>query len=171
MSILKKTRKDIESLMEMLASKDGMIRKKARESLVAMGKPTVPSLIKALQESTSNKVRWEAAKALGAIHDARSISPLVKALSDSDSDVTWLAAEALSKFKKTAWRPLLRELIDEGPNSGLLHRRVHHVLLNQKADGYDDLLETLMRSLEDGALSESAMVVAYELLERMKTQS
>lgn len=148
-----------------------MIRKKARESLVAMGKPTVPSLKKALQESTSDQVRWEAAKALGAIRDARSIPPLVKALTGSDSHVTWLAAEALSQFKKTAWPPLLRALIEEGPNSGLLHRRVHHVLLNQKEDGLDDLLETLMKSLEDGALSESAMVAAYGLLERMKTQS
>lgn len=95
----------IESLMDKLASKDGMVRQKARESLVALGKPAVASLIRALKNSTSDQVRWEGAKALGAINDARSIPTLVEALSDSNSDVTWLAAEALSKFKKAARPP------------------------------------------------------------------
>ena len=161
---------NIESLMNMLANKDGMKRQNARESLVALGKPAVSSLIKALQNSPSNQVRWEAAKALGAIHDTRSIPSLVEALSDDDSDVTWLAAEALRKFKKTAWPPLLRALMKEGPNPGLLHQRVHHVLLNQKEDGYSDLLETLMKALKD-ELSDSVMLAANEILERMKAQS
>ena len=41
----------------MLASKDGMIRQKARNSLVKLGKPAVPSLIKALQNSESVQLR------------------------------------------------------------------------------------------------------------------
>jgi HEAT repeat protein len=107
MSKRKITGTNIESLMDMLANNDGMIRQKARKSSVALGKPAVSSLIKALQNSTSDQVRWEAAKALGAIGDTRLISPLLKALADSDSDVAWLAAVALSKFKKTAWPPFI----------------------------------------------------------------
>ncbi len=155
----------------MLASKDGMFRQKARESLVALGKPAVPSLIIALQNSTSDQVRWEAAKALGVIGDTRSIPPLVKALSDSNSDVAWLAAVGLSKFKKTAWSPLLRALLKSGPNSGLLYQGAHHVLANQKEDGFNDLLAALIKDLELGALSESAIVAAHELLKRMKVKS
>ena len=162
---------NLESLMDMLAGKDGMIRQKARESLVALGKPAVLSLIKVLQNSTSDQVRWEAAKALGAIGDTRSIAPLVKALADSDSDVEWLAAEALSKFKRTAWPPLLRALIKAGPNSGSLYQGAHHVLVNQKEEGFGDLLETLLTALERGALSESAIVAAHEILKRMKAKS
>ena len=161
---------NLESLMNMLADKDGMIRQKARRSLVALGKPAVSSLIKALRDSASDQVRWEAAKALGAIGDTRSIPPLVKALADSNSDVAWVVAEALRKFEKTAWPPLLRALMKNEPNSGPLHQGAHHVLRNQKEDGYDDLLATLMHALEHDALSESAMVAAHEILKRMKAK-
>lgn len=158
----------LESLMSMLASNDGMIRQKARKSLVAFGKPAVSSLNHALQNSTSDQVRWEAAKALGEIVDIRSIPPLVKALEDSNSDVAWLAAEALSKFKKTAWPPLLLALMKNGSDSVLLHRGVHHALLNEHEDGFDDLLATLMNALEPSAVPESAIVAAKDILKRMK---
>jgi HEAT repeat protein len=158
----------IESSMDKLASKDGMVRQKARESLVALGNPAVASLIEALRNDTSDQVRWEAAKALGAINDARSIPTLVEALSDSNSDVTWLAAEALRKFKKAAWPSLLRALMKNEPNAALLYQGAHHVLLDQREDGFDDLLAALMKALEIGALSESAIVAAHDILERMK---
>jgi HEAT repeat protein len=112
--------KSLKSLMDMLASKDGMIRQKARKSLVAVGKPAVSSLTKALQDSKSGHVRWESAKALGAISDTRSIPVLVKALEDNDRDVAWLAAEALEEFQKAAWPPLLRPLIKRGAESARL---------------------------------------------------
>jgi HEAT repeat protein len=157
--------------MDRLASKDGMIRQKARESLVALGKPSVSSLIQALQNSPSDQVRWEAAKALGAIGDTRSIPSLVKALEDSNFDVAWLAAEALSTFKKTAWPPLLRALTKDGSHSVLLRQGIHHVLVNQKEDGFNDLLATLIKALEPSAVTESAIVAAYEIRKRMKAKA
>jgi hypothetical protein len=162
---------NLESLLAMLASKDGMIRQKARKSLVALGKPAVSSLAQALQNSRSSQLRWEAAKALGAIGDAGAMPVLVKALEDSNTDVTWVAAEALRQFKRAAWPPLLRALVNSEPDSVLLCQGAHHVLLNQKQDGFNDLLATLMKALKRGALSESAMVAAYEILKRMKAKS
>jgi len=94
---------DMESLMGMLASDDRMGRQKARELLVALGKPAVNSLIQTLQHAKVVHVRWEGAKALGAVSDIRSIEPLINALSDSDTDVAWLAAEALVSFGIAAW--------------------------------------------------------------------
>jgi len=82
---------DLSSLTELLANEDGMIRQKARKALVVLGKPAVPSLVQALQNSTVDQVRWEAAKALAAIGDngdVESIPALVKALEDSDYSVT-----------------------------------------------------------------------------------
>lgn len=90
---------NIQFLMDMLASKDGTIRQNAREELVALGKPAVSFLTQALQNSRLAQVRWEAAKALGGINDTGAISSLVNALEDSDSDVAWLAAEALITYK------------------------------------------------------------------------
>jgi hypothetical protein len=163
---------NVESLVGMLASKDGMVRQKARKSLVALGKPAVSSLAQALQTSELDQVRWEAAKALGAIGDTTSIPTLVRALEDSDGDVTWLAAEALRKFKKTAWPQLLEGLLKRnGNDSVLLRRGAHHVLRNQKEDGFNDLLATLQNALESNSAPESTLVAASDILKRMKTKA
>jgi HEAT repeat protein len=133
---------NLKSLMDLLASKNGATRMKARESLVALGKPAVSTLTRTLQNSKQDHVRWEAAKTLGAINDIRSIPLLLKALEDNDQGVIWLAAEALRKFKKIAWPLLLRQA-------------AHHVLRNQKEDGFNDLLATLRAALESSTASES----------------
>ena len=104
----KETVTHVESLMDMLANKDGVIRQKAREALVALGKPAVSSLIQALQNSKLDQVRWEAAKALGSISDAGSMPPLVKALEDSYADVAWVAADSLKTFERLPGRHYYR---------------------------------------------------------------
>ena len=153
----------------MLASKKTMTRQKARKSLVTLGKPAVPILIRVLQNSKLNHLRWEAAKSLGAIGDVRAIPSLVKALEDSDIDVVWLAAEALRKFKKAAWPALLHAMTKSGDDSVLLRNGAHHVLVNQREDGYNDLLRNLSVALKSSAAPESTTVAANELLKKMKT--
>ena len=171
MSGQKRTGTNIESLMEMLASKDGVIRQKAREALVALGKPAVSSLTQALLNSRLDQVRWEAAKALGEINDSSSIPPLVKALEDSNHDVAWLAAEALIPYKKTAWPPLLQTLIKSESDSVELRKGAHHVLVNQKEEGFNDLLTTLLKALESSAAPESSAVAANDILKKMTVKS
>jgi HEAT repeat protein len=162
---------NLESLIELLANKDGSTRMKARKSLVALGKPAVSSLIRTLQNSKQDHVRWEAAKTLGAIEDARSIPALVSALEDSDQGVAWLAAEALGKFKKIAWPPLLRALVKSEKDSVLLRQGAHHVLRKQKEDGFNDLLAALRTVLESSTASELTPFAASDILKRMKTKS
>ncbi len=161
----------LESLMDMLTSKDGPTRQKARKSLEAMGRPAVSSLTQALQNSRVDHVRWEAAKALGAIGDTRAIPRLVKALEDRDPDVAWLAAEALRKFKRAAWLPLLRALIKSGSDAVLLRQGSHHVFRNQKEVGFNDMLVSLAKALESNTVQESTPVAAYDILKRMKAKS
>ena len=158
----------IKLLIDILKSENGATRQKARKTLVALGKPSVPSLTQALQNSKLDLVRWEAAKALGAIGDTRAIPRLVNALEDSNSDVAWLAAEALRQFKKAAWPPLLRQLIKDGSESALLRQGAHHVLRNQKENGFNDLLATLREDLESNTFQESTPLAAYAVLKRMK---
>ncbi len=138
---------------------------------MALGKPAVLSLNQALQNSRLGQVRWEAAKALGAIGDARAIPRLVNALEDSDPDVAWLAAEALRQFKKRAWPQLLVLLIKNGSESALLRQGAHHVLRNQKESGFNDLLASLREDLESNTVQESTPVTAYAILKRMKGKS
>lgn len=168
MSTQKVKRTDIKSLLDLLADKDGVIRKKARKSLVAMGEPVVPSLTRILRNSKLDHLRWEAAKTLGAIGDVRAIPSLVKALEDRDIDVAWVAAEVLRNFKKDAWSALFRELIKSKHDSISLRQGVHLVIRNQKEDGFNDLLKTLTEALKSGTSPESASVAAYEILQRMK---
>lgn len=157
----------IRSLMEQMRSDDGMIRKKARESLVAIGKPAATSLCKALRSSVDSQLRWEAAKALGEIGDKRSIPALVAALGDRDHDVAWLAAEGLAKHGISAWPPILRALAMAGPDSRLFRRGAHHVFASQDPEGFDDLLDALKKDLEGNAVKESASVDAFALLARV----
>lgn len=160
----------LESLMDTLGSEDGAVRERARRSLIALGKPAVSPLSRALQNSRLAHVRWEAAKALGAIGDPGAIPSLVKALEDCDPDVAWLAAEGLRKFKQVAWPPLLRALVKRGSDSVSLRQGAHHVLRNQKVDGFNALLARLSKALEAGILPESATVAAYDILKRMKAK-
>lgn len=171
MSTQKVKRTDIKSLLDLLADKDGVIRKKARKALVAMGEIVVPSLTRVLRNSKFDHLRWEAAKTLGAIGDVRAIPSLVKALEDRDIDVAWVAAEVLRKFKKDAWPALFRALIKSKPDSISLRQGVHHVLLNQKEDGFNDLLKTLLESLKSDSGPETTSVAAYHMVMRMKKKS
>jgi hypothetical protein len=161
---------NLESWISTLASRDGMARQKARKSLVAMGKPATPSLIRALRNSKVDQVRWEAAKALGAIGDARAAPALVKALEDKDPDVAWLAADALQNLKKAAWPALFHKLIRRGAHSASLRQGAHHALRNQRAKGFNDLLALLLKALEAETVPEMTPVAAYDILERMNAR-
>jgi hypothetical protein len=161
------TKANLESLIRTLASKDGLARQKARHSLVRAGRPAVPLLIQALQESPVDQVRWEAAKALGMMGDASAIPVLVQALEDHDADVAWLAAEALQKFKKAAWPALLHALIQYGAGSSALRQGAHHVFRRQREPGFEDLIAALLKALETETLPEATTTAAHQILERM----
>jgi HEAT repeat protein len=159
---------NLESLMENLENKDGMTRQKARKTLVTMGSPVVDTVTQALQNSTSDQMRWEAAKTLGGIRDASTIPSLVNALQDRDSDVAWVAAKGLRKFKKVAWPQIMHALIDGGSASADMRQRSHFVLRKQQAEGFNDLLTTLLKTLDSDSAADSVPVAAYEILKRME---
>jgi HEAT repeat protein len=160
-----------ESSVNQLGSDQGGTRRRARMALVALGRAAVPALIRALQESASDDVRWGAVKALGEIGDARAISPLVAALEDRDPDVAWLAADALRQFERAAWPSLLLLLIRNGPHSVLLRHAAHCVLRDQRAEGYDDLLANLLNALSSYTLPATTAVAAYEVLHRLRERA
>ena len=170
MSKQKWTGTNLESLIGMLASKDGATRQKARKSLVALGKPAVSSLTRLLQNSRIGHVRWEVVKTLNAIGDTIAIPSLVKALEDSDIDVAWLAAEGLRKFKKEAWPALLRALVKSRVDSVSLRLGAHRVLRNQKENGFNDLLAILTDALESDTLVVPTPIAASDILKRMKAK-
>ena len=167
----KQTGISTQSLVNLLESEDEKVRIRSRKSFVTIGKQAVSPLSLVLENSKIHKARLEAAKALNEIGDLKSIPTLVKALEDPESDVAWLAAKTLEKFRKAAWPVLLRALVDHGSKSVSLQHGAHHILRKQKVEGYNDLLDILRTSLESGSVPESISPAAYNILERMKKQA
>ena len=165
------TKLNLASLIDSLGSRDGLIRQEARRSLVALGPPATGALIRALHESPVDQVRWEAAKALGEIGDAQAIPSLVEALEDEDGDVVWLAAEALQNLRQAAWPALLQVLVERGARSASLRQAAHHVFRGQRKEGFENLIATLLKALEPGALTEMVPTAAHAVLEKMNAPS
>ena len=126
----------LERLLSGLSSGDGMAKKRARETLVLVGTPAVPRL-QALLADSDKSVRWEAAKALGAVIDPGSVDAFLKLLDDPSSDLRWLAATGLIELGPRSVRPVLRSLTDPSVPRG--HLEMSHRVLGELATGNDVL--------------------------------
>ena len=62
-------------------------------------------------------------------------------------------------------------MIERGPDSVSLRQGAHHVLLNQKATGFNALLATLEEALKADTDQEAAPLAAYQILQKMKVKS
>lgn len=65
----------------------------------AIGKPSVPALIKVLSKSTDEDARWRAAMTLNILSEKSSVTALIKLLKDKNTLVQSHAAIALGKMK------------------------------------------------------------------------
>ena len=157
----------ISSLVEALASADGVERHAAREQLTEIGRPVVPALLGALQ-SPSDHARWEAAKALGEIPDPSAAPALVRALEDEKAAVRWLAATALINLGRNALVPLLRGLEDHS-DSIWFRDGAHHVLRSLIRDGVADEAIPVLEALENLEPCIEAPIAAYHVLEDLRS--
>lgn len=156
----------ISSLVDALASTDGVKRHAAREQLETIGRPTVPFLVRALR-SPSEHARWEAAKALGKIADASAAEALVRTLEDEKAAVRWLAATALINLGRDALVPLLRGL-ESNSNSTWFRDGAHHVLRELIRDGVADEAIPVLEALEDIEPCIEAPMAAYHVLQDLR---
>ncbi len=136
----------IETLINTLSTLKDKVREETRHTLVAIGKPAVPSLIKALKNKKA-LIRWEVAKALEQIADPETAPMLVEALEDDDFDVRWLAAEGLVKMNIKGLKPLLEALELRG-ESVLLREGAHHVFHDLAKGELRKYLVPVLASLE-----------------------
>ena len=163
----KKTPTSVSELIAALASPSPGARRKAREALVALGKPAVPSLVQLLSHRKPH-VRWEAAKALGGIADPIVAFALVNALRDRDGDVRWLAAEGLAALGRDALYPLLAALIEQADSDWLCEGAHHvcHVLVRKR--GLGSILRPLLAALEQSEPEVASPLAAYTALSRVR---
>ena len=158
----------IKSLIVDLASKDGIVRIKARRELVAYKKRSVAPLVRALSNE-KDWVRWEAAKALSQIGSSESIKALLVALEDNMFDVRWLAAEGLIRIGRKTVVPSLKVLIRH-PDSYWLREGIHHVLHDVNRGNLDKTLRPVLTALEGPEPSleapQAAQAAIYALAQK-----
>ncbi len=145
-SIGKAAKPSVKSLIGDLASKDGIIRVKARRQLVAYKARSVAPLTKSLSNE-NHWVRWEAAKALSQIANPASIQALLGALSDTEFDVRWLAAEGLVRIGRKTVVPSL-EILVEHSDSYLVREGIHHVLHDVNRGNLDKTVRPVLTAVD-----------------------
>jgi HEAT repeat protein len=153
---------DIDSLVADLASDSVVTRICARERLIEMGSPAVPSLINALDHREAH-VRWEAAKTLGEIADPVAASSLVAHLEDRDIDVRWVSAMALVNLGPAVLPCLARALLNRD-DAEWLREGAHHVCYYLKKKHSDELAAALLSALDTQEPELAIPSVAYEIL-------
>jgi HEAT repeat protein len=139
----------LEELIAQLGDRAGGKRQRAREALVAIGEPAIPSLV-ALLGSSQFYLRWEAAKALTEIPHPAAIPGLVALLDDPKSEIRWLAAIGLINIGNRSV-PLVLQAVAERADSKGFREASHHVLrdLSQRNDVLRDILRPVLDALGD----------------------
>lgn len=101
----------LSRMVESLGDKRGMVRMGFAEALGAVGKPTVPLLLDALENHPNVVIRRAAAKTLTLIADPTAVPNLVESLlNDEDTVVKGSSVGALARTGETAVPPLLEIL-------------------------------------------------------------
>ncbi|MEN6457914.1 MAG: HEAT repeat domain-containing protein [Thermoguttaceae bacterium] len=117
---------DFSALVSALTHKNAVVRRNAREQLVAVGRPIVDAVRQLLHDKRPH-VRWEAVKTLASIADPRTAGALVQVLEEEDEfDIRWVAGEGLAAMGREGLRPLLATLAAR-PGSATLQEGARHV--------------------------------------------
>ena len=158
--------KNVDQLVAELGSKDAVVRQNARTALVNIGVAAVPSLVSAL-DAPLQHTRWEAAKSLAGIADPSAAEGLVAALGDTDSDVRWVAGEALVALGRNALKPVLTTLTKSELPEGT-YQSSHHVLheLARQPDRAS-LLAPVLRALEQPEPEMAVPLAAQKALQNV----
>ncbi len=157
----------LEELIAQLGDRDGGKRQRARETLVAVGEPAIPSLV-ALLANSQVRLRWEAAKALTEIPDPAAIPGLVSLLADPKSEIRWLAAIGLINLGNRSVPHVLQALTEQAESKGFRDAS-HHVLhdLSERNVVVREILAPMLAVLGEtepaGVISSRAEMTLHEL--------
>ena len=121
---------------------------KSRKELIKAGREILQVMYKMLK-SDDKIIRKEAMKVVERIADTASIPVAIEMLEDRESEIRWIAAEALIRFGRETIDPLLRALIRHGI-SFYLRQGAHHVLSSLINDDDPKELKELVHLLKPG---------------------
>lgn len=158
----------IQELVETLCGEEGLKRKEARNSLVKIGKPVLPS-VKELLDSPKHIYRWEAMKVIAGIGSPESIPIFLEGLDDDSGDIRWIASEGLINTGKYAVKPLLELVLDKHDSVFVLNGAHHviHVLNTKKMLPKDFPTKKLLDLLKVSSNPSSLKVLVHHTLEML----
>jgi HEAT repeat protein len=138
-------------LLRDVGGEDGSARLRARETLAAIGEPSLGSLI-GLLGSPEPRLRWEAAKALTEIPEPAAIPGLISLLEDRRTEIGWLAAVGLINLGNRSV-PYVLQALTEHAGSKAFRQASHHVFhdLSARNGVLRDILEPVLDALGDAA--------------------
>ncbi len=120
---------------------------KTRKEMVQKGEKILPAMHK-LMKSDHKVIRKEAIKIIELIAHKSSIPFVIKMLEDHETEIRWIAAEALIRIGRPSIRPLLEELVKNG-TSYYLRQGAHHVLSSLVKEKDSDELIQLVHVLKN----------------------
>ena len=138
---------------------------KAKEDFIEQGVDILPVMHK-LVTSKYKVIRKESIKIIRGIAHKSSIPVAIKMLEDPESDIRWIAAEALINIGRISIKPVLKALVFNG-ESYYVRQGVHHVLraLIRKEDGRE--LKQLLKVIRHGSdIPETISIKAALALEK-----
>jgi HEAT repeat protein len=157
------SRDEIQRNIELLKSRNGMERQRARIALVTIGTQAIDFFAE-LATHPQDTVRWEAVKGLGQLMDPVTAPILVNALEDENTAVRWLAAEGLVKLNKNGLIPLL-EALTRQKITIFLREGAHHVIKSLARKYPSEEIRKLLKSLDLTTNHSDVPILARNLLE------
>jgi len=158
----------LDRLVEELGSSDGSTRLQARETLVAIGEPSLGALVELLG-SPDARLRWEAAKALTEIPEPAAIPGCIALFADRRSEIRWLAAVGLINMGSRSV-PYVLQALTEQAGSKAFREACHHALndMAKRNTVLQDILAPVLEALDSaapdsGVISARAQVALTEL--------
>jgi hypothetical protein len=115
-----------EALVKALLYPQLWIRRSAAEALIELGDDAVGPLLKAAA-CRDSRLRKEAIRTLGRIHNHQAAASIVAALDDESWEVRWVAAEAVIGSSSERL-PVMLETLSAGRASRRLLGSAHHIL-------------------------------------------
>jgi HEAT repeat protein len=138
----------LSNLLGMIAVNDRERHLKARKALVKKGEQILPVMYKLLN-SDHKIIRKEAIKVVELIAHKSSIPVMITMLEDSESEIRWIAAEALINIGRDSIRPLLEALVTNS-KFYYLSQGAHHVISELMTDEDPEELRQLVNVIKSG---------------------
>lgn len=159
--------KAIPALINALRGADEQMGSTIFSALVKLGPEAVPALLNA-SSSNSAWTRWHSIRALSESNDKRALPALVRALSDTDYSVAWIAAKGLQGFGKRSLVPIL-ESLSSGKTTVWLSQTASFVLshLSRQDPKLKPYLEPLVRELHAVSYQTTTAIVAQKTLSQL----